>query len=85
MKSLYINKDGRITIPKLLREKFGIKPRTRLFFCEESGGLKIIPITPKVIDENIGFMKTEGRLLNALIDEKRRSLTCKNHFECFKE
>jgi bifunctional DNA-binding transcriptional regulator/antitoxin component of YhaV-PrlF toxin-antitoxin module len=71
MESIYLNHDGRITIPKLLRKKFGIKPKTRLFFCEEFDGLKIIPITPKVIDENIGFMKTEGKLLKALMREKK--------------
>lgn len=71
MKSLYVNKDRKITIPKFLRERLEIKPRTKLFFYEEHNGIKINPITPKVIEANIGFMKTYGILLKALKKEKR--------------
>jgi len=70
MDSIYLNKDGRITIPKRLRKKFGIDKGTKIFFSEVSDGIKLIPITPKTIEENKGFLKTEGRLLKALMKEK---------------
>lgn len=70
MKSLYVNKDGRFTLPKHIRKKFGIKPGTKIIFIEEKDGIKVNFITPRIIMDNIGFLGKDGRLLKALLKEK---------------
>jgi AbrB family looped-hinge helix DNA binding protein len=61
-----------LVIPSKLRKRFRIKPGTRINFFEEKDGIKIIPVTPETIEDNIGFMKTEGKLLRALKEEKKK-------------
>jgi len=68
----YVTTKGQLVIPSKLRRKFGIKPGTRVIFLEESDCIKIIPITAEVIEANIGFLKTDGKLLKALLEEKKK-------------
>ena len=67
MEAGYVTSKGQLVIPSRLRRKFGIKPGTRVNFYEEEDGIKIVPLTSEVIDSNIGFMKTNGKLLKALM------------------
>jgi hypothetical protein len=41
-------------------------------FFEEEDGIKIIPLTPEVISSNRGFLGTKGKLLRALMEEKKK-------------
>jgi len=68
----YVTTKGQLVIPSKLRKRFGIIPGTRINFFEEEDGIKIIPVTSETIESNIGFMKTEGKLLKALLDEKKK-------------
>jgi AbrB family looped-hinge helix DNA binding protein len=68
----FVSSKGQLVIPSKLRRRYGIKPGTRINFHEEDDGIKIIPITPEVIDANIGFLKTNGKLLKALMEEKKK-------------
>jgi AbrB family looped-hinge helix DNA binding protein len=68
----YVSTKGQLLIPAKLRKKFGIKPGTRINFYEENNGIRIVPITPETIDNNKGFMGTEGKLLKALMKEKSK-------------
>ena len=68
----FVTTKGQLVIPSKLRRKFGIKPGTRINFFEEEDGIKIIPVTPETIEANIGFLKTNGKLLKALMDEKKK-------------
>jgi len=61
-----------LVIPSKLRRKFGIKPGTHVNFFEERDGIKIIPVTAETIDANKGFLQTKGKLLKALMDEKKK-------------
>jgi AbrB family looped-hinge helix DNA binding protein len=72
MEAGFVTSKGQLVIPSKLRRKFGIKPGTRVNFYEEEDGIKIVPLTPEVIDSNIGFMKTNGKLLKALIEDKKK-------------
>ena len=72
METGYINSKGQLVIPVKLRRKFGIKAGTRVTFIEEKDGIKIIPVTPEVIDANNGFLGTDGILIKALMEEKKR-------------
>lgn len=67
-----VTSKGQLVIPAKLRRKFGIKPGTRVNFYEEKDGIKIVPITSEIIDTNKGFLGTGGRLLKALIAEKKK-------------
>ncbi|MEW6701612.1 MAG: AbrB/MazE/SpoVT family DNA-binding domain-containing protein [Bacteroidota bacterium] len=68
----FVTSKGQLVIPSKMRRRFGIKPGTRVNFFEEEDGIKIIPITAELIDTNKGFMKTGGKLLKALMEEKKK-------------
>jgi AbrB family looped-hinge helix DNA binding protein len=64
---------GQVVIPSRLRHKYGIKNGTKVYFYddEKKGEIRIFPITPEVIEKNFGFLGTKGRLLKALMEEKK--------------
>ena len=68
----YVTSKGQLVIPAKLRRKFGIKPGTRVNFFEEDDGIKIIPVTAEIIEANKGFLGTGGKLLKALMEEKKK-------------
>ncbi len=68
----YVTSKGQLVIPSKMRRRYGIKPGTRVNFFEEDDGIKIIPVTSEIIEANKGFMKTGGKLLKALMDEKKK-------------
>ncbi len=63
---------GQLVIPSKLRRKFGIKPGTMVNLYEEKDGIKMIPITSELIKANKGFLGTGGKLLKALMEEKKK-------------
>lgn len=72
METGYVTTKGQLVIPSKMRRKYGIKPGTRINFFEEKDGIKIIPVTPEIIDANKGFLGTGGKLLKALMEEKKK-------------
>ena len=72
METGYVTSKGQLVIPAKLRKKFGIKAGTRVNFFEEEDGIKIIPVTEEIIDANKGFLGTRGKLLKALMEEKKK-------------
>ncbi len=62
---------GQVVIPSKLRRKYGIKNGTLIHFYEKEGEIRIAPLTHAVIDANLGFLRTKGRLKKALFEEKR--------------
>lgn len=71
MNSIVTSK-GQIFIPIKLRRKFGIKKGTLIHFHEINGEIGMIPITYEWIRSNAGFMGTKGKLLKALMKEKKQ-------------
>ena len=63
---------GQVVIPSKLRRKFGIKSGTRVYFYDQDGEIRMVPLTADLIDANIGFLGTKGRLTKALAEEKKR-------------
>ncbi|MBL7996851.1 AbrB/MazE/SpoVT family DNA-binding domain-containing protein [bacterium] len=63
---------GQIVIPSKLRRKYGIKSGTIIHFYEGDGEIRIVPITHEMVKSNAGFMGTKGKLLKALMEEKKR-------------
>ena len=72
METGYVTSKAQLVIPAKLRKKFGIKAGTRVNFFEEEDGIKIIPVTEEIIDANKGFLGTRGKLLKALMEEKKK-------------
>lgn len=73
MKSVVTSK-GQVTIPKSLRERFGIKPGAQIDFAAAEDGIRI----RKVVDKSkqlkvLGCLKTElaGREVSTVMEELR--------------
>ncbi len=63
---------GQIVIPSKIRKKFGIKSGTRIHFIEDKNEIKIVPITKELIKSNFGILGTKGKLIKALLEEKKK-------------
>jgi AbrB family looped-hinge helix DNA binding protein len=72
MDSSVVTTKGQVVIPSKLRRKYGIKSGTLIQFYEEEGEIRLVPVTPELIKSNTGFLGTKGKLLKALMDEKKR-------------
>jgi len=72
MESSIVTTKGQVVIPYKLRHKYGIKNGTRVQFDDDNGEIILIPITPELIEKNLGFLGTKGKLLRALMEEKKR-------------
>ena len=67
-----VTSKGQVVIPSKLRRKYGIKNGTRIHFYEVNGEMRIVPVTPELIDKNIGLLGTKGKLMRALLEDKKR-------------
>jgi len=72
METSIVTSKGQVVIPSKLRHKYGIKNGTRVHFYEVNGEIRLVPVTPELIDKNIGLLGTRGKLMRALMDEKKR-------------
>lgn len=72
MKLAKVTTNGRVTIPAKLRKKYGLTPGRRVKLEATEDGIRIIPrATAEEIKANIGFLNTKGKLLKALMEEKK--------------
>ncbi len=67
-----VTSKGQVVIPSKLRRKYGIKSGTLVHFYEDNGEMRLVPVTPELIDKNIGLLGTKGKLMRALMEEKKR-------------
>ncbi len=72
METSVVTSKGQVVIPSKLRRKYGIKRGTRVHFYENNGEMRLVPVTPELIDKNIGLLGTKGKLMRALLEEKKR-------------
>jgi len=72
METSVVTSKGQVVIPSKLRRKYGIKNGTRIHFYEVNGEIRLVPVTPELIDKNIGLLGTRGKLMRALMEEKKR-------------
>ena len=72
METSLVTVKGQVVIPSRLREKYGIKVGTPVQFYEKDGEIRLVPLTRELIDSNVGFLGTKGKLLKALGREKKR-------------
>ncbi|MBI2429329.1 MAG: AbrB/MazE/SpoVT family DNA-binding domain-containing protein [Ignavibacteriales bacterium] len=72
MDTSIVTTKGQVVIPSKLRRRFGIKNGTRIHFYEKEGEIRLIPLTHELVDSNIGFLETKGKLLKILAEEKKK-------------
>ena len=72
METSVVTSKGQVVIPSKLRHKYCIKNGTRVHFYEINGEIRLVPVTPELIDKNIGLLGTRGKLMRALMEEKKR-------------
>ena len=73
MKLAKITTNGRVTIPVKLRKKYGLTLGRRVKLEATEDGIRIIPlVTREEVEANAGFLLTKGKMLGALMQEKRR-------------
>jgi AbrB family looped-hinge helix DNA binding protein len=63
---------GQLVIPARLRRRLGIRKGTRVSFQEDCGRLIVQPVTDEYIRSLRGSLGTGGRVLKALLEEKKR-------------
>ncbi len=69
-----VTSKGQVTIPKELREKFGIEPGTRVDFVAASDGIRLRKVVDRTKRRGVfGCLKRElaGQSVKKLLDELR--------------
>ncbi|MCX5808798.1 MAG: AbrB/MazE/SpoVT family DNA-binding domain-containing protein [Proteobacteria bacterium] len=62
---------GQILIPATLRKKYQIERGTTLRIYEEDDRIVVEPLRQDPVVEGRGILKTQGRILKALLKERR--------------
>lgn len=63
---------GQIVIPADLRKKYGIGKGTRVNVYEEDNKIVVEPLPVDPVGEGRGILKTQGRILKALMADRKR-------------
>ena len=74
MTVVQVSPKGQILIPKSLREKYGVKPGSKVQILEEPGSLIIKPAPEDPIEAACGFLEGDFSLTEDLIKEHRKEL-----------
>ncbi len=72
MRVVQMSPKGQILIPKRLREKYGVKPGSRVQILEEPGGILIKPAPEDPIGAACGFLHGDFSLAEDLLEEHRK-------------
>jgi AbrB family looped-hinge helix DNA binding protein len=72
METSIVTVKGQVVIPSKIRKRYNIKIGTKIHFQEENSGIKMIPVTSEMIKKNFGILRTKGKLLKALSEEKKK-------------
>jgi AbrB family looped-hinge helix DNA binding protein len=63
---------GQIVIPSEIRLRHSIKKGTKISFIEQGEDIILRPLTDDYIDRLRGSIKTKGKALKSLLEERRR-------------
>jgi AbrB family looped-hinge helix DNA binding protein len=69
--TIHITENGRVAIPRWLRDKLGKVGGTRALVYREGDAIVLKPITPRHIKNLRGSLKGSG-VLKSLIDSRKR-------------
>ena len=63
---------GQIVIPAEIRAKFKIRKGTQVNVYEDGNRIIVEPITHDPVKEGQGMLKTRGRILRALVEDRQK-------------
>lgn len=63
---------GQVVIPSAIRKRLNIKQGTRLCVVESGGKVILQPMNENYLDQVAGVLRTKGRLLKDLLEERRK-------------
>ncbi|MCP4371606.1 MAG: AbrB/MazE/SpoVT family DNA-binding domain-containing protein [Deltaproteobacteria bacterium] len=63
---------GQIVIPADIRRKYGIEKGTRLKVYDQKNKIIVKPLKRDPVQEGRGMLKTKGRILKALVKDRKR-------------
>lgn len=72
LQSSVVTIKGQIVIPSKIRQRFRIKPGTRVFFLEQGNEVVLKPVTNNYIESLCGSVKTKGKGLKILLEARRK-------------
>jgi AbrB family looped-hinge helix DNA binding protein len=67
-----VSEKGQIVIPKDLRKRYGIAPKSEVLVTEINGKIMIVPILKDPVKEARGLLKGGKSLTKALLEERQR-------------
>lgn len=74
MQIVQITPKGQILIPKKFRERYGVRPGSKVQILEEQDGLLIKPAPEDPIEAACGFIEGDFSLTEDLIQEHRNEV-----------
>ncbi|MCX5726848.1 MAG: AbrB/MazE/SpoVT family DNA-binding domain-containing protein [Candidatus Saganbacteria bacterium] len=72
METSMVTTKGQIVIPSKIRQRHKIKKGTRICFIETGKDIVIRPITDDYIEGLKGSLRTAGKALKTLLEEKKK-------------
>lgn len=72
METAIVTTKGQIVIPFRIRSRHGIRKGTQVCFIEQGTDIVLRPVTDAYIDEIRGSIGTHGKVLKALLVEKKK-------------
>jgi len=63
---------GQIVIPAEIRRKYSIEKGTRFKVYEQKNKIIVEPLKRDPVQEGRGMLKTKGRILKALVKDRKR-------------
>ncbi len=75
MTTMTVSPKGWVVIPKEYRERYGLRPGTRVQFIDYGGILSIVPVPEDPVQEGFGALRRfggEGSWTQALLKERER-------------
>jgi len=63
---------GQIVIPAAIRARFKIKKGTQINVYDDGNRIIVEPLVDDLIEEGRGMLKTRGRILRALVEDRKK-------------
>ena len=79
MATSIISAKGWVVIPKEFRDKYDLKPGTRIGFVDFGGALTLVPLSDDPIAALDGMLAGESSLTDDLLEEHRREVEADEH------
>lgn len=73
-----VSEKGSIVIPQEIREKYGIRPASKVEVLDIGGKVMILPIPQDPIRASRGMLKFKGSVLKTLREERKKELRKEN-------